>query len=35
LDVVSVAHAHGIDVPLVENVTRLLAAVDSAIRGDA
>ena len=34
-DVVSVAHAHGIDVPLVENVTRLLAAVDAAIRGDA
>jgi len=34
-DVVSVAHAHGIDVPLVENVTRLLAAVDAAIRGNA
>ena len=33
-DVVSVARAHGIDVPLVENVTRLLAAVDAAIRGD-
>ena len=34
-DVVSVAHVHGIDVPLVENVTRLLAAVDADIRGDA
>ncbi len=33
-DVVSVAQAHGIDVPLVQNVTRLLAAVDAAIRGD-
>ena len=33
-DVVSVAQAHGIDVPLVENVTRLLAAVDASIRGD-
>ena len=34
-DVVSRAHEHGIDVPLVENVTRLLAAVDATIRGDA
>ncbi len=34
-DVVSVAHAYGIEVPLVENVTRLLTAVDAAIRGDA
>ena len=34
-DVVCVAQAHGIDVPLGENVTRLLAAVDAAIRGDA
>ena len=33
-NVVSVARAHGIDVPLVENVTKLLAAVDAAIRGD-
>lgn len=34
LDVVSIAHAYGIDVPLVDNVTKLLTAVDSAIRGD-
>jgi len=34
-DVVSVAKLHGINVPLIENVTRLLTAVDSAIRDDA
>ena len=33
-EVVSVAHMHGLKVPLIENVTKLLAAVDSAIRGD-
>lgn len=33
-DVVSVAVLHGIEVPLVESVTKLLRAVDSAIRGD-
>lgn len=34
-DVVSVARLHGVNVPLMENVTRLLTAVDSVIRDGA